>query len=63
DPEMFDTDLTREYEAACSLGIRPETFFEAGVKGALCDEETRDRLRAVGESFDWEAVASLSSRY
>lgn len=63
DPEMFDTDLTREYEAACSLGIRPETFFEAGVKGALCDEETRDRLRAVGESFDWEAVSSVSSRY
>jgi aminodeoxyfutalosine deaminase len=56
DPEMFDTDLTREYEAACSLGIRPETLFEAGVKGALCDEETRGRLRWIAESFDWSAV-------
>jgi aminodeoxyfutalosine deaminase len=64
DPEMFDTDLTREYEAACSLGLNPETFFEAGVKGALCDEATRDRLRALGESFDWSAVGnSVSSRY
>jgi aminodeoxyfutalosine deaminase len=64
DPEMFDTDLTREYEAACSLGLRPETFFEAGVKGALCGEATRDRLRALGESFDWSAVGrSVSSRY
>jgi aminodeoxyfutalosine deaminase len=63
DPEMFDTDLTREYEAACSLGIRPETFFEAGVKGALCDEATRDRLRAIAESFDWSAVGGVSSRY
>jgi aminodeoxyfutalosine deaminase len=63
DPEMFDTDLTREYEAACSLGIRPETFFEAGVKGALCDEATRDRLRAIAESFDWATLGAASSRY
>lgn len=63
DPEMFDTDLTREYEAACSLGIRPETLFEAGLKGALCDEATRDRLRGIAESFDWAAVRPLSSRY
>jgi aminodeoxyfutalosine deaminase len=63
DPEMFDTDLTREYEAACSLGIRPETFFEAGVKGALCDEAARDRLRAIAQSFDWSALEAVSSRY
>jgi len=63
DPEMFDTDLTREYEAACSLGISPETFFEAGLKGALCDEETRARLRGIGESFDWAVVEAVSSRY
>jgi aminodeoxyfutalosine deaminase len=33
DPELFDTDLTREYEFATSLGISPRTFYEAGVRG------------------------------
>jgi aminodeoxyfutalosine deaminase len=57
DPAMFDTDLTRDYEAARSLGVGPRAAFEAGVAGALCDEATRERLRAVAESFDWATVA------
>jgi aminodeoxyfutalosine deaminase len=52
DPEMFDTDLTREYEAAESLGVSAESMFTAGLTGALCDEETKERLRGA-----------LSSRY
>jgi aminodeoxyfutalosine deaminase len=56
DPVMFDTDLTRDYEVACSFGISPRAFYEAGVKGALCDESTRERLRELGESFAWEVV-------
>ena len=56
DPEMFDTDLTREYEAATSLGLSPRLFYEAGVAGALCDEDTRERLRQIGEQFDWSAA-------
>jgi aminodeoxyfutalosine deaminase len=52
DPAMFDTDLTRDYEAAASLGLSPRAAFEAGIAGALCDEETRDRLRQVGGVFD-----------
>jgi aminodeoxyfutalosine deaminase len=55
DPVMFDTDLTRDYQAATSLGISPRTFYDAGVKGALCDEQTRARIRAIGDSFDWNA--------
>jgi aminodeoxyfutalosine deaminase len=53
DPAMFDTDLTRDYDAARSLGVDPGSAYEAGVEGALCDEATRERLRAVGREFDW----------
>jgi aminodeoxyfutalosine deaminase len=58
DPAMFDTDLTRDYDAAASLGLSPRVAYEAGVAGALCDEATRERLRAHGESFDWERGTS-----
>jgi aminodeoxyfutalosine deaminase len=54
DPAMFDTDLTRDYEAAASLGVSPRTAYEAGVAGALCDDETRERLRLIGQSHDWD---------
>jgi len=53
DPAMFDTDLTRDYEAAESFGLEPRAFYEAGVAGALCDEETRARLQAVGDDYSW----------
>ena len=55
DPEMFDTDLTREYEAACTFGIAPRAFYDAALKGALCSPETRSRLLAIAEGF-WGAV-------
>jgi aminodeoxyfutalosine deaminase len=54
DPAMFGTDLTLEYEAATSLGLDPRSFYEAGVAGALCDDDTRARLRQIGESYDWD---------
>jgi aminodeoxyfutalosine deaminase len=53
DPAIFDTDLTRDYEAAASLGLSPRAAYEAGLVGALCDDETRARLRQIGESHDW----------
>jgi aminodeoxyfutalosine deaminase len=56
DPEMFDTDLTREYEAVSSLGLHPRTLFDAGVKGALCDDPTREELRRIGVEYDWDAL-------
>ena len=55
-PAMFDTDLAREYSAAASLGVDPRSAYEAGVEGALCDEATRERLRAVGDAFDWAQI-------
>lgn len=58
DPVMFDTDLTREYDAAKSLGLDPRSLYEDALAGALCDEETRARLEAVGSEFLWEPVAT-----
>jgi len=57
DPPMFDTDLTTEYAAACSLGLDPRGFYEAGVAGALCDERTKAGLVAIGEAYDWDGLA------
>jgi aminodeoxyfutalosine deaminase len=56
DPEMFDTDLTREYDAALSIGMDPKALYDAGVEGALCGDETRARLREIGEAYDWSAI-------
>jgi aminodeoxyfutalosine deaminase len=56
DPAMFDTDLTRDYEAAMSFGLDPRSFYDAGVDGALCDEATRAQLRAIGNSHGWNTA-------
>jgi aminodeoxyfutalosine deaminase len=56
DPAMFGTDLSNDYEAACSVGLDPRTFYDAGVEGALCDMRTKEKLRGVAESFDWATV-------
>ncbi len=56
DPAMFGTDLTRDYDAALSLGLDPRTIYDAGVEGALCDEAGRARLRSIGDQYDWEAL-------
>jgi aminodeoxyfutalosine deaminase len=53
DPAMFDTDLTRECEAARSLGVEPRTVYDAAVAGALCGEEMRAKLEAIGAAYDW----------
>jgi aminodeoxyfutalosine deaminase len=54
DPAMFGTDLAQDYDAAAKLGLDPRDAFEAGLEGALCGEATKERLRAVGDSYDWQ---------
>jgi aminodeoxyfutalosine deaminase len=54
DPAMFETDLSRDYEAATTLGLSPRAAYDAGVAGALCDDETRERLRQVGDAHQWD---------
>jgi aminodeoxyfutalosine deaminase len=58
DPAMFDTDLSRDYDAATSFGLDPGTFFDAGVEGALCDDVTRARLREIGATYEWVGYPS-----
>ena len=58
DPAMFDTDLSRDYEAATSFGLDPRSFYDAGLAGALCDARTKERLRQIGDSFDWPEYPS-----
>ena len=60
DPAMFDTDLEIEYAAATGLGLDPRALYEAGVAGALCDDATRERLRAIGDAYEWPAEDSSS---
>jgi len=72
--EMFDTELTRDYEAATSLGLSLRFFYEAGVAGALCDETTKratardrralrlERSRAGGPTdIQWPVAGGLGT--
>src|SRR4029079_3916286 len=54
DPAMFDTDLTRDYEAAALLGVSPREAYQGGVGGALSHRETRARLQQIGDAFGWD---------
>jgi aminodeoxyfutalosine deaminase len=54
DPAMFGTDLTTDYDAAARLGLSPRAAYEAGLAGALCDAQTKARLRAIGDACDWQ---------
>ncbi|MGO8683895.1 MAG: adenosine deaminase [Thermoleophilia bacterium] len=56
DPALMDTDLERDWAAAASLGLLPRDMYAAGVRGALCDAATRQRLVAIGAVHDWASA-------
>jgi aminodeoxyfutalosine deaminase len=58
DPTFFSCDLEAEHAAARSLGADPRALFEAGIAGALCDEGTKDALRAVAGGHAWDAASA-----
>ena len=60
DPAMFETDLGSEYERGRQLGLTSQAAFEAGLAGALCDEETRRWLAKIGGDHDWKASETAS---
>ncbi|HEX5146292.1 MAG TPA: adenosine deaminase [Conexibacter sp.] len=59
DPTFFDCDLEAEHAAARSLGADPRALFEAGIAGALCDGETKARLRAVAAGYAWDDAPAV----
>ena len=60
DPAMFDTDLGREYELLSRLGLDASLAYQAGVRGALCDEGTRRKLAAIGAQARWQAGTTVA---
>ena len=58
DPAMFGTDLSADYAAARQLGVPARDCYQAGLRGALCDQRTRHELQQIGEAFDWAGLAA-----
>jgi aminodeoxyfutalosine deaminase len=61
DPAMFDTDLSREYALLGRLGTSPQLAYEAGVSGALCDDDTRATLRSIAELTSWSDACPFAA--
>jgi aminodeoxyfutalosine deaminase len=53
DPAMFGTGLTADYAAARQLGVSARDCYQAGLRGVLCDQQTKDALQRAGATFGW----------
>jgi aminodeoxyfutalosine deaminase len=58
DPAMFGTDLSADYAAARQLGVPARDYYQAALRGALCDQRTRHKLQQIGEAFNWAGLAA-----
>jgi hypothetical protein len=56
----MQTSLSEDADVAVSLGHTPRAMYEHAVAGAFCDGQTRARLAAAGEAFDWDADVTAS---
>jgi aminodeoxyfutalosine deaminase len=56
DPAMFNTDLAEEHRIARNLGAQPRQMYDVGVIGALCDDDVKQQLTAIGTVYDWDAA-------
>jgi aminodeoxyfutalosine deaminase len=61
DPAMFSTDLSQDYEVAGQLGVPAQACYAAGLRGALCDEGTRQWLAEIGRDFAWDEMGERRS--
>jgi aminodeoxyfutalosine deaminase len=61
DPAMFATDLAADYAAALELGVTAQDCYLAGLRGALCDEQSKSGLRQLGDAFDWAGAGASPS--
>jgi aminodeoxyfutalosine deaminase len=62
DPAMFGTDLGVDYQVAQQLGVSARDCYLAGLAGALCDDETRDTLRKIGDNYSWAHLPAASGQ-
>ena len=47
--------------SATGFGIDPRRFFDAGLAGALCDDETKAKLRAIADEYDWPTAQASAA--
>ena len=38
------------------LGVSARDCYLAGLRGALCDQHTKNHLQQAGEAFDWAGL-------
>ena len=55
---MFGTDLTADYAAAGQLGVSARDCYQAGLRGALCDNQTKRGLQQAAVAFDWAGLTA-----
>jgi aminodeoxyfutalosine deaminase len=58
DPVLMQTSLTEDSAVAVRLGHSLRDMYEHAVAGAFCDERTRSRLRAAGDTYDWDRTSA-----
>ncbi len=56
DPVLMGTDLDRECACAVRLGHTPRGMYEQALSGVFCGDDTRRRLKALGEAHDWSST-------